>query len=71
MVGLHKELEPLRVKAIRSRKYSIPNAMSSESLFLFEIQNKPYNSEDFTEFLNNPSFELKWNIWRLSNRNMK
>jgi hypothetical protein len=41
-----------RARAIRSRNYSIATAMNSESLFLFEIQDKPYNSEDFTEFLN-------------------
>jgi hypothetical protein len=41
-----------RVKAIRSRNYSIATAMNSESLFLFEIQDKAYYSEAFTEFLN-------------------
>ncbi len=41
-----------RVKTIRSRNYSIATAMNNESLFLFEIQDKPYNSEDFAKFLN-------------------
>ncbi len=61
MVGLHEELEPSRVKAIRSRNYSIATAMNSESLFLFEIQDKFYNSEDFTEFLNKLIHHLSLN----------
>jgi hypothetical protein len=32
-----------RVKTIRSRNYSIATAMNNESLFFFEIQEKPYN----------------------------
>jgi transposase len=50
-----------RVKAIRSRNYSIATAMNSESLFLFEIQDKPYNSEDFAEFLNKVIHDLSLN----------
>lgn len=41
-----------RVKAIRSQNYSIASAMNIESLYFFEIQNKSYNSDDYTEFLN-------------------
>ena len=39
------------VKSIRSLNYSIATAMNLESLFLFEIQDKSYNCEDFSEFL--------------------
>jgi len=41
-----------RVKSIRSRNYSIATAMNMDSLFIFEIQDKPYNSEDFAYYLN-------------------
>jgi len=40
------------VKRIRSTNYSIASAMNNESLYFFEIQNKPYNSEDYSDFLN-------------------
>jgi transposase len=35
--------------------------MNSKSFFLFEIQDKPYNSEDFAEFLNKLIHHLSLN----------
>jgi len=40
------------VAPIRSRNYSIATAMNHESLYMFEIQDKAYNSEDYVSFLN-------------------
>ena len=39
------------VGAIRSRNYSISAAISYTSLYFFEISNKPYNREEYTDFL--------------------
>ena len=39
------------VKQIRSRNYSICAAMRSDSLYFFEIQDRPYNKEYFNDFL--------------------
>lgn len=39
------------VAQILSANYSICGAMKCDSLFFFEIQNKPYNIEDFKMFL--------------------
>jgi transposase len=41
-----------RVAQLRTRNYSIASVMNQESLYFFEIQNKAYNSEDYSEFLN-------------------
>jgi hypothetical protein len=41
-----------RVAQFRTRNYSIASVMNQESLYFFEIQNKAYNSEDYSEFLN-------------------
>ena len=40
-----------RVKAIRSMNYSVCAAMNEKSLFFFEIQDMPYNSEHYFGFL--------------------
>jgi transposase len=39
------------VASIRSRNYSIATAMNHESLYMFEIQDQAYNSEDYVSFL--------------------
>ena len=39
------------VAAIRGRNYSVCAVMREDSLYMFEIQDKAYNSEDFTSFL--------------------
>ena len=39
------------VPQIRSRNYSVCAAMSESSLYFFEIQDKPYNSDHFVGFL--------------------
>jgi len=41
-----------RVAQLRTRNHSIASVMNQESLYFFEIQNKAYNSEDYSEFLN-------------------
>lgn len=49
-----KNTRATKVKAqIRGRNYSIAAAMNSSSLYLFQIQDRPYNAEHFGEFLTN------------------
>lgn len=40
------------VRAIRSPNHSVCAAMNVNSMFFFEMSDKPYNSEDYAEFLN-------------------
>jgi transposase len=47
------------VASIRSRNYSIASAMNHESLYMFEIQDKAYNSEDYLSFLSKLFEHLK------------
>ena len=39
------------VRSIRSRNYSVCSAMNCEGLHLFKIQDRPYNSESYSEFI--------------------
>ena len=39
------------VKRIRSRNYSICAAMTSNALYFFEIQDRPYNGEHYLQFI--------------------
>ena len=39
------------IRQIRSKNYSICSAINCESLYLYQIQNKAYNTDDFEEFL--------------------
>lgn len=41
-----------KVPQIRTKNYSVCAAMKHNSLFYFRIQDKPYNADNFKEFLN-------------------
>jgi transposase len=47
-----------RKRVIRGRNYSIACAMSVNSLYLYKIQDIPYNSDHFVNFLNQLFFHL-------------